>query len=325
MKRLFTFFSIITAILLVYGFYLALDWPHFLVKSLGPGAPSERTMGDVQRIFYYHVPSAWTAFCLFLTNYFCSLLTLTYSDKIRRAANRAAIMVAIFGVIGLFISESRPPWLLPPEGFSWVSAFVWVIAVAVLHSLLIKGYFLLGDRLGKLFSARARVILDAVAVSSAEVGVVFCTIVLVTGPIWARPVWGIWWTWDVRLTTTLVLWLIYVSYLALRRFSDSAETAILAAALAVMGALDVPFVYFSIWFFRTQHPQPVMGGGGSLDPRMLHAFLINLLAFSCFGAMVCWARVRLELLRRDVEEAHAMKSLAGGEPAKASLPLHRSA
>jgi heme exporter protein C len=124
---------------------------------------------------------------------------------------------------------------------------------------------------------------DAVALVSAEVGVVFCTVVLVTGPIWARPVWGIWWTWDLRLTLTLVLWLIYVSYLVLRRFSDSSQTPKLAAVLAIFGALDVPLVYFSIWFFRTQHPQPVIGGGGSIDPRMLHVLLMNWLAFSCFA------------------------------------------
>jgi heme exporter protein C len=168
---------------------------------------------------------------------------------------------------------------------------------------------------------------DALAVVCAEVGVVFCTIVLVTGPIWARPVWGIWWTWDVRLTTTLVLWLIYVSYLVLRRFSDSAQTPVLAAVLAIFGALDVPLVYFSIWFFRTQHPQPVIGGGGSLDPRMWHVLLINWLAFSCFAFMVCWSRYRLEMLQREVEEAHAVESLvgAGAIAAKASMPLNRSA
>jgi heme exporter protein C len=166
---------------------------------------------------------------------------------------------------------------------------------------------------------------DALAVVCAEVGVVFCTIVLVTGPIWARPVWGIWWTWDVRLTTTLVLWLIYVSYLVLRRFSDSAQTPVLAAVLAIFGALDVPLVYFSIWFFRTQHPQPVIGGGGSLDPRMAHVLLINWLAFSCFAFLVCWSRYRLELMQREIEEAHAMESLAGtGVAAKASMPLGRS-
>src|SRR5947208_10749104 len=132
MKRGITILAIVTALLLSYALYGALI-----------GAPTERTMGDVQRIFYYHVPSAWTAFLLFTINFVASVVYL-----IRR--NLAA---------------------------------------------------------------------DAMAVVSAEVGVVFCTVVLITGPLWARPVWGIWWTWDVRLTSTLVLWLIYVSYLMLRRFS----------------------------------------------------------------------------------------------------------
>src|SRR5258705_3229823 len=150
---------------------------------------------------------------------------------------------------------------------------------------------------------------DAVAVASAEVGVVFCTVVLVTGPLWARPVWGIWWTWDVRLTSTLVLWLIYISYLMLRRFSTSGQTPVLGAALAIFGALDVPLVYFSIWIFRTQHPQPVIGGGGSIDPRMLQVLLINWLAFLFFAGLVCWSRYRLEILQREVEEVQALEGL----------------
>src|SRR6202140_1292289 len=222
MKRLFPILAVLTACLLSYALYEALVV-----------APTEQTMGDVQRIFYYHVPSAWTAFILFFVNFFASIVYL-----IRR--NTKA---------------------------------------------------------------------DIVALVTAEVGVIFCTVVLVTGPIWARPVWGIWWTWDVRLTSTLVLWLIYVSYLFLRRFSSSGQTPTLAAALAVLGALCVPFVYFSIWFFRTQHPQPVMGGGGSIDPRMLHVLLINWLAFSCFAFLVCWSRYRLESLQREVDQAHALESL----------------
>jgi heme exporter protein C len=146
-------------------------------------------------------------------------------------------------------------------------------------------------------------------VTTAEVGVVFCTIVLVTGPLWARPVWGIWWApGDIRLTSTLVLWLIYVSYLVLRRFSNSAQTQKLAAALAIFGALDVPLVYFSIWFFRTQHPQPVIGGGGSMDPRMLHVLLISWMAFLSFAFLVCWSRYRLEMLQRAHEEAQILEA-----------------
>lgn len=150
---------------------------------------------------------------------------------------------------------------------------------------------------------------DVLAFVTAEVGVVFCTVVLVTGPLWARPVWGIWWTWDWRLTSTFVLWLIYVSYLLLRRFSSSGQTPVLAAALAVFGALDIPLVYFSIWFFRTQHPQPVIGDGGSIAPSMLHVLLLNWLAFSCLAFMVCWSRYRLEVLKRELEEAQALESL----------------
>jgi heme exporter protein C len=222
MKRVFPILAVLAGALLSYALYEALV-----------AAPTEQTMGSVQRIFYYHVPSAWTAFILFFINFFASIAYL-----------------------------------------------IWRNTKA-----------------------------DIVALVTAEVGVVFCTVVLVTGPIWARPVWGIWWTWDLRLTLTLVLWLIYVSYLVLRRFSSSGQTPLLAAVLAVFGALDVPLVYFSIWFFRTQHPQPVIGGGGSIDPRMLHVLLINWAAFSCFAALVCWSRYRLEVLARDLDETLALEAL----------------
>jgi len=216
-------------------------------------------------------------------------------------------------VVG-FIAPYLPPIRkLIPAGMEPSAVATTIVLVPVFYFLV--GKWFRGDRL------------DVLAVTSAEVGVVFCTIVLVTGPLWARPVWGIWWApGDIRLTSTLVLWLIYVSYLVLRRFSNSAQTQMLAAALAVFGALDVPLVYLSIWFFRTQHPQPVIGGGGSMDPRMLHVLLFSWLAFGLFGFLVCWSRFRLELLRREVEEAHAMESLVGaGASSTTSLPLSRSA
>ncbi len=119
---------------------------------------------------------------------------------------------------------------------------------------------------------------DWLAVSAAEVGVAFVTVMLVTGPIWAHPVWGIWWTWDARLTSTFVLWVLYVCYLLLRTLIDEPERrAVVSAVFGIFAAFDIPLVYFSIWFFRTQHPQPVIGDGGSLDPRMLDVLLL------------CWA------------------------------------
>jgi heme exporter protein C len=144
---------------------------------------------------------------------------------------------------------------------------------------------------------------DAIAVATAEVGVAFCSIVLVTGPLWAKPVWGIWWTWDARLTSTFIMWLIYISYLLLRRFSTADEqTPKLAAALAIFGFVDVPIVYMSIRWWRTQHPSPVIGGGenSGLDPRMLHVLLWNFAAFAAYGLLVIWRRYQLERGRQQL-------------------------
>jgi len=124
---------------------------------------------------------------------------------------------------------------------------------------------------------------DRRAASAAEVGVLFTTLVLITGPIWAKPVWGIWWTWDARLTLTLVLWLIYVGYLMLRHQVESADKrATLSAIVGIIGFVDVPLVYFAIRWWRTQHPQPVIAGGddSGLDPAMRTTLYVSLLAFS---------------------------------------------
>lgn len=278
MKRLFPLLGVLTAALLTYALYAALVI-----------APREATMGDVQRIFYYHVPSAWTAFLLFFLNFVASVQYLVRPHPVAdRLAKWAAIAIGVGFSIGAFVMPL-------PAGVEPGSVATTGLAITGIYFLIRQCFSLEGT--------------DALAVTTAEVGVVFCTVVLVTGPLWARPVWGIWWTWDVRLTSTLVLWLIYVSYLMLRRFSSSGQTAILAAALAVFGALDVPLVYFSIWIFRTQHPQPVIGGGGSIDPRMLRVLLINWLAFLCFALLVCWSRYRLEMVKREVDEKRAMESL----------------
>jgi heme exporter protein C len=283
MKRAFPILAVLAAFFLAYGLYQAL-WV----------APTDALQGDVYRIIYYHVPSAWTAFLLFFINFVASVQYLVRAKPAaKRAANSVAITIGIIGCIAPFIPQVKQQ--LPPGMYASSVATTAVIIVGL--------YFLVG----KYSPGQA---LDVLAVTSAEVGVVFCTVVLITGPIWARPVWGIWWApGDIRLTSTLVLWLIYVSYLVLWRFSNSAQTQKLAAVLAVFGALDVPLVYFSIWFFRTQHPQPVIGGGGSIDPRMLHWLLINWLAFLCFAGLVCWSRYRLEVLQRQLQESQALEAL----------------
>ena len=304
MKRAFPILSVLTAFFLAYALYQALVV-----------APTDALQGDVYRIIYYHVPSAWTAFLLFFINFIASVQYLANAKpSTARAAKWIVIAIGIAGLIAPFIPQVRQRL---PVG-------MYPSSVATTALIIVGLYFLVG----KYFPEQD---LDVLAVTAAEVGVVFCSVVLITGPIWARPVWGIWWApGDIRLTSTLVLWLIYVSYLVLRRFSESAQTQKLAAVLAVFGALDVPLVYFSIWFFRTQHPQPVIGGGGSMDPRMLHVLLISWMAFLCFAFLVCWSRFRLEKLRREAEEAEARESLRepGGpvaQTSKARVPLSRRA
>jgi heme exporter protein C len=152
---------------------------------------------------------------------------------------------------------------------------------------------------------------DAWALAGAEVGVVFCTVVLTTGPLWGRRAWGIWWTWDARLTTTLVLWLIYVSYLLLRRFVAGPQMQTLAAVLGIFGALDVPIVYMSNRWWRTQHPAPVFGGDSNsgMAPSMVTALLWNMLAWLAWGLLILVLRYRVERQQQKFAEHEAQAAL----------------
>jgi heme exporter protein C len=154
-------------------------------------------------------------------------------------------------------------------------------------------------------------IADACALAGAEVGVVFCTVGLTTGPIWGRRAWGIWWTWDARLTTTLVLWLIYVSYLLLRRFVAGPQMQTLAAVLGIFGALDAPIVYMSNRWWRTQHPAPVFGGSESsgMAPAMLTPFLWNMLAWLAWGVLILLLRYNVERQHQKIAERAVQDAL----------------
>ncbi|RPJ43080.1 MAG: cytochrome C assembly protein [Candidatus Latescibacterota bacterium] len=191
-------------------------------------APTERTMGLVQKIFYFHVPTAWVAFLAFF--------------------------LVFIGSVGVLAARKE----------SW----------------------------------------DRLAEASASVGVLFCSLVLVTGPIWGKPVWGIWWTWDARLTSTLVLWFLYVGYLLLRSYiPDASRRATLSAILGIIGFVDVPIVYLSIRWWRTQHPAPVFAGGESsgLDPRMRAAFFFSLAVFTILFVVLLRLRMRGTALERRAE------------------------
>ncbi len=191
--------------------------------------PNEKSMGAIQRIFYFHVPSAWVAFLAFA-------------------------LVCVASIMYLVKRDMR-----------W----------------------------------------DLTAGISAELGWVFCTIVLITGPIWAKPVWGIWWTWDARLTSTLVLWLIYGSYLIFRNFIEEPETrARLCAVVGIIGFANVPLVYMSIRWWRTQHPAPVMGGSenSGLAPEMWFTVLFSFFVFLVLFVYLLSRRRQIELARAEVEQ-----------------------
>ena len=158
--------------------------------------------------------------------------------------------------------------------------------------------------------------LDRFAASSAEVGLVFTTVVLITGPIWARPIWGVWWTWDARLTSTLFLWFIYLGYIVLRgALDDRAMRARYSAIVGALGALLIPFIHMSVYLFRVAHPQPIVGSPQAivdiasgdparapLPPEMLQTLLIALATFTLLYAAFVRARYRLAV-EQDARDA----------------------
>ncbi|HKV52531.1 MAG TPA: cytochrome c biogenesis protein CcsA [Gemmatimonadaceae bacterium] len=150
--------------------------------------------------------------------------------------------------------------------------------------------------------------LDRLAESSAEVGVVFTTITLMTGSLWGKPIWGTWWTWDARLTSTLFLWFIYVGYLILRgAIEDPGMRARYSAVLGILGSLLIPFIHLSVYLFRTLHPMPIIGKPSkpSLPNDMLETFLMAFFSFTVLYVALLRARYRLATDRAALETEEA--------------------
>jgi heme exporter protein C len=190
-------------------------------------------MGDVQRVFYFHVASGWLGALAFL-------------------------VAAVAGVVYLIRSDRR-----------W----------------------------------------DAVGLASVEIGIVFTLATVVSGSVWARPIWNTWWTWDPRLVTTSVMGLVYVAYLLLRQgIEDPDRRARFAAAYAIIGFLSVPLTFLSIRIFRTIHPvvvgssDPAALGAFDMTPPMLQTFLFSLFTFTVLYVTLLWHRVRMQSLAETVEQ-----------------------
>jgi heme exporter protein C len=209
-------------------------------------AARERTMGDIQRIFYFHAPAGLMCFLAFFVTFVAS--------------------------IG-YLATRR------------------------------KGY-------------------DIVGHASAEVGLLYCSIVLLTGPLWARPVWGTYWTWEARLTTTLILWLIYAGYLLVRRYTDDPDQqARFAAVVGIVGFLDVPIVYWSIRFWRGHHPLVLKAsGGGGLDQSMQKVFVAGIVTYLVL--YLCLMALRVPLGRAE-EELRGLRDSAASGPGLAPAAASR--
>ena len=156
---------------------------------------------------------------------------------------------------------------------------------------------------------------DAVALAAAEISVLYATVTLATGMLWGRAAWGIWWTWDARLTTFLLLWLLYVSYLLVRGFAGGGaalpgggQPGLLSAVLGIFAAIDIPICFMSIRWWRTQHPSPVFGGGADsgIDPSMVPAVLWNLAAWAMWGVFLLGWRYAVERRRHPQAAAQAL-------------------
>ena len=146
---------------------------------------------------------------------------------------------------------------------------------------------------------------DHLGRASAEVGLVFTTLVLVTGSIWGYPIWGTWWSWDPKLTTTLILWFMYLAYLMVRSYAEPPRGPRFAAIVGIVAFVDVPIVYMSNYWWRTLHPPPAIGPLATQQPSatITWMLLLSLVAFTVFFAFLVRLRVEIE----ETDAALAMK------------------
>ena len=153
---------------------------------------------------------------------------------------------------------------------------------------------------------------DTVARASAEVGLIFTTLVLISGPIWAKPVWGIWWTWDARLTTSLLLWLIYIAYFLVRRLASEPEQgARYGAVIGIAGFIDVPIIFLAVNLWRTQHPDTIIFEGG-LTSQMLITLIVSLAAFTVLYILLVLQSARLKTTEAEIKRIKNQQTEQGG-------------
>jgi heme exporter protein C len=208
------------------------------------------------------------------------------------------------GLVGVAAVYVLALWFTPEEARQGLAQKIFYIHVPAAWSALIA--FSVVGLSSVLYLLLKDPRLDRFAAASAEVGVIFSAVMLTTGPIWAKPIWGTWWTWDARLTLTLFVFFLFIGYLALRAaVHDPAERARFSAVVGILGMLLVPFIHLSVYLFRTLHPQPIVlkPSAPSLPPEMLRTLLISTLVFTVLYLGFVTARYGLALADEAREEA----------------------
>ncbi len=255
--------------------------------------PTERVMGIVQRIFYFHVPLALVGFLSFFIVFIASILYLVeWSEKGDRRAQAAAKV----GIVQRIFYFHVPLALVGSLRFF---TFLIVFIASILHLVERSEK---GDRRAQVTAEEW----DRLAQAAAEVGVVFLTGAIISGAIWAKPVWGTWWTWDPKLTTTFILWVIYIGYLMVRNLAPSrGQAARYSAVIGIIGAIDIPIVYMASEWWRTLHPELVAGPlaeTGNLESSMRFVFYFSILTFTLLLFYLIQARTAQRRAEEAVEE-----------------------
>jgi heme exporter protein C len=229
-------------------------------------------------------------------------MTSTETESVRRVVRRG-LRLSGAGLVGLGLVYAIALGFTPIEARQGLAQKIFYLHVPAAWSALLA--FSLVGVASILYLWLHDPRLDRFAAASAEVGLVFSAVMLTTGPIWAKPIWGTWWTWDARLTLTLFLFFLFVGYLALRAaVSEPRERARFSAVVGILGMLLVPFIHLSVYLFRTLHPQPIVlkPSAPSLPPEMLRTLLISTLVFTVLYLGLVTFRYGLALAQ-DVREA----------------------
>jgi heme exporter protein C len=226
------------------------------------------------------------------------------SDAAIRAITRRGLGISFAALLGLAVVYVLALGYTPVEARQGMAQKIFYLHVPAAWSALIA--FSLVGVASALYLWLHDPRLDRFAAASAEVGVAFSAVMLTTGPIWAKPIWGTWWTWDARLTLTLFLFFLFVGYLALRAsVHDPAERARFSAVVGILGMLLVPFIHLSVYLFRTLHPQPIVlkPSAPSLPPEMLRTLLVSMAVFTLLYIGLVTVRYGLGMAEDARDEA----------------------